>query len=425
MKKPITSSLLLISMLLLCLLTWHVTAVHAAGGDGQISGQVMDGSNKNAPVAQQTVTLQLAQGSATRDAASVKTDMNGNFTFPKLFTDQTITYVVYTRFQNAQYVSDAITLGSKPFQVIKLQVYQSTQSTTEIAVTQATILIRQPDPAKGVITVSQVFTFQNLNTKTYVGSLNASKGKPNALFFSLPTGVRNITLGSGFSGYQVLQVNSGFASDAALLPGTNSFSYSYEVPYTTADYTFSYETQYPTVSLSFLIDPDLHASSKQLTSAGIINADSHSYHAYKATVLPTHSQISIALEGLPLPRNGAGSPSFNAGIIWLIAGVFVLLAVLVMTVFLLRAQRNRAGKPVLEHQHVTDGRASAVKITPVAGKTVVTKIKIDPQQALLQELLQLDEAYASGTLTKVHYEEQRSKTKARLRVLISEQERVR
>ncbi|GHO89593.1 carboxypeptidase-like regulatory domain-containing protein [Dictyobacter formicarum] len=417
MRKLITSSLLLVSILALTILSWQVTPVHAAAENGQISGQVLDGTNKNTPVSGQDVTLQLAQGSSSRDVGSVKTDAQGHFSFDKLATDQTISYVVYTRYQGAQYVSNAVVLNQKASQVANVQVYESTTSTDNIAVVRSTVLMRQADPAKGVINVSQAFSFQNLNKKTYVGSLNASKGKPNALLFSLPTGVRNITLGSGFSGYQVIQVNQGFATDAALLPGTNEFSYSYEVPYTGSTYTFSYETQYPTVSLSVLVDPGLHASSKDLTSAGIVNADNHVYHSFTATVLPAHKQVSVALEGLALPASNAGSPSFNAATIWLIVGVLVLIAIVVMIWFLLRSQRKRVA--------ANQKRGAGKQAHSGDKETARASAADNPEQALLQELLKLDKEYEAGNITKERYEKQRARTKARLRTLLSEKETTR
>jgi 5-hydroxyisourate hydrolase-like protein (transthyretin family) len=410
MKKLITSSIALASFLALLLLFGHAAPVHAATADGQISGQVIDGSNKNAPVPNLNVTLQMAQNSTTSDVTSVKTDAHGNFTFKKVSTDQTISYVVYARYQEAQYVSDSLSLNNKPSQSTKLQVYEEMHSTKNIAILQANVLVRNTDPAKGLITISQVYSFDNLNPKTYVGSLNASSGMPNALLFSLPDGVRNITLGAGFSGYQVLQVDKGFATNAALLPGTNDFSFSYEVPYTTSNYTLSYKTIYPTVSLSFLIDPDLHASSKELSSAGIVNTDNQVYHNYTAATLPASSAISITLQGLPLSKDTNGSFSLNTEAIWLIVGFLVLIAVvLLITWGLYRSRRMRFGAS----KQSLEGSVSK-------GNTK----KVDPQHTLLQELLVLDADYAAGKITKGAYEEKRSRTKARLRLLMSEKESV-
>ncbi len=43
----------------------------------------------------------------------------------------------------------------------------------------------------------------------------------------------------------------------------------------------------------------------------------------------------------------------------------------------------------------------------------------DQQEALLHELLNLDQAYEAGTIKKAEYEERRTRTKAQLRSLMS------
>ena len=58
------------------------------------------------------------------------------------------------------------------------------------------------------------------------------------------------------------------------------------------------------------------------------------------------------------------------------------------------------------------------------GKNVSVPAKTDKiadnEQALLQELLDLDKAFEAGKITKAVYQERRAKTKARLRTLMSE-----
>jgi len=49
----------------------------------------------------------------------------------------------------------------------------------------------------------------------------------------------------------------------------------------------------------------------------------------------------------------------------------------------------------------------------------------DKKEVLLQELLDLDKSYEAGKLSKAVYQERRSKTKARLRNIMSEQEALR
>src|SRR5437764_9530867 len=55
--------------IILLLLTFPAHA--AAASTGRIFGQLLDGTNKNAPLAGQTVTLQMAQGNNAKDLASV------------------------------------------------------------------------------------------------------------------------------------------------------------------------------------------------------------------------------------------------------------------------------------------------------------------------------------------------------------------
>jgi len=266
------------------------TPLAHAASNGRIFGQLLDGTKNNAPVVGQNVTLQMAQGNNASDLTSIKTDAHGSFAFNNLDTGNTINYALYTRYQGAQYVTNLINLNSKPVQQVNLTVYEATASTAKIAIVQETVFLHEPDPKVGMLSISEVFFFKNLGTSTYVGSLDASKGKPNAILFPLPAGARNVSLSKGFDGYNAVQVDRGFATDAALPPGTTQFIFSFELPYTTANYNLSYQVVYPTVQFSLLIPPDLNLDSKSLSSAGLITADEHPYRLFQAKDLlhPVH-----------------------------------------------------------------------------------------------------------------------------------------
>ena len=378
-------------------------------GNGRIFGRLLDGTKNNAPVAGQTVTLQLAHGDTAQDFATATTDAHGAYSFDNLPTDKTMSYAVYIRYQGAQYVSDIVSLDSKPVQQVNLTVYGATTNTAKIAVLQTSILFHDPDAQKGTITVSEVFFFKNLAIYTYVGSLDASQGKPNALLFSLPRGARNVSLSSGFDGYKVIQVDRGFATDAALPPGDSQFAFSFEVPYSASFYDFGNVVMYPTVQLSILVPPDIRATSGILTSQVVITADSHPYHLFKTSQLLANQQVHLQLEGLPAPTP-SGTPSvLNTTTVWLIATLIMMLAVVVVTRFLLRSYRrnNAIRRSQPRGKKATKGSSLAAK---------------ERQQTLLQELLDLDKAFEAGKLSKVIYQERRAKTKARLRTIMSEQE---
>jgi len=413
MSKRIPSTILLASILILFLSIVSSVPAHAAG-TGHITGQLLDGSNHNAPLASQQITLQMAEGNNTRDLATATTDAQGTFSFDNLSIDKTISYAVYIRYQGAQYVSGLMTLDSNPSPRLNLTVYQATQSTDNIAVVDATVLVHEPNLQKGTITVSEVFEFMNLNNRTYVGPLDASKGRPNALSFSLPSGTKSITLGKGFPGYQVIQVDRGMASDAAILPGQNEFSFSFEVPYSASTLDLNYTTMYPTVLLTFLIPPDIHASSHELSSQGVVpDKDQHLYNRFVANALPANKNIQLHLEGLAI------NTPLNIGVVWLIVAILLMSAVVSVTWFLLRAKHHRSAAQFQKRREQVYKKNERNGVDQeFANKKRKSSISVDRKQKLLEDLLELDQAYEAGKLSKAAYQERRNKTKAQLRSLM-------
>ncbi len=394
---------------LLFLFPFSSASAHTIADNGRIFGQLLDGTKNNTPIVGQTVTLQLAQGETAQDFATATTDAQGAYSFDHLRTDKTISYAVYIRYQGAQYVSNVVSLDSKSVQQVNLTVYEATTSTAKVAVVQTSILLHEPDAQIGMITVSELFFFKNLDTSTYVGSLDASHGKPNALLFSLPTGARNVSLSSGFDGYKVIQVDRGFATDAALPPGDSQFAFSFEVPYTASSYDFAYTVMYPTVQLSVMVPPDIHATASTLTSQGVITADQHPYHLFKASQLLAKQEAHLQLDGLPPIHKPASAPSApNTTTLWLIVALIIMLAILGVTWSLLRSYQRKGMK------QQTHSRARTTTKGSISAK--------DREQALLQELLELDKAFEAGNLPKAAYYERRAKTKARLRTMMSESE---
>src|SRR2546421_4809790 len=395
-------------------------SAHAAG-PGRIFGQLLDGTHQNAPVARQSVTLQMAQGNTATDLASVTTDARGSYGFANLSTDKTISYALYIRYQGAQYNSALITLNTKPVQQVNLTVYQATTSTANMAIVRATILLHKPDAKKGIIPVSELVIFRNLDLHTYVGSLDASHSKPNALRFSLPHTARNASLGKGFDGYKAIQVDRGFATDAAVPPGDSQFAFTFDMPYTTSSYDFDYTVVYPTVQLALLIPPEIHATSDTLKGQGPVGTNQDTYNLLQANALLANKQVHIQLDGLPAMTRATNSTTLNSTTNWLIVVLLIMAAILFGTWFLYRSTHRHASRKKRPQQkqqrQQRQHRQQQGKNVSVPAKTAKTA---DNEQVLLQELLDLDKALEAGKLTKAVYQERRAKTKARLRALMSE-----
>ena len=415
LPRPARALLLVLPLLLVltCSLLLFAAPAHAAAGTGRIYGQLLDGTKHDAPVVGQSVTLQMAQGNNTRDLLNVTTDAHGEFSFSGLDTDKTINYAVYTLYQGAQYYTDLIDLSSKPVQQINLKVYDATTSTANIAIVQATVLVDKVDAQNGLITISENYFFENLGLTSYVGSLQANGSKPNALLFALPTGARKLSLSSSFNGYQAIQVDIGFATNAALPPGTSQLAFSFQVPYTATGYDFSYTIVYPTVDLSLLVPLNIHASSSGMGSQGPVNVNQQTYQLFKAQKLLAGDQIHVQLQGLPAPQNAASPAPRNQNTLWIIVAILLMLAIVGVTWFVSRLSRRRA---TATRKQATRGRGD-VSVRPVAKKHVSEAS--DRQEVLLQELLDLDTAYEAGKIKKTEYEERRAKTKALLRSVMN------
>jgi hypothetical protein len=420
-KRHRIGALAIALLLALSLFVLPSTAsARAAAGTGRIYGQLLDGTKRNAPVGGQSVTLQMAQGDSARDLVHVTTDAHGEFSFSSLDTGKTVNYAVYTLYQGAQYFTDLIDLSKKHVQQINLTVYNATMSTANSAIVQANVLVDKVDAHNGLITISENFFFENLGLTTYVGSLQANRGKPNALRFSLPPGARKLSLSSNFNGYQVIQVDPGFATNAALPPGTSQFAFSFQVPYTTSSYDFAYTVVYPTVDLSLLVPLDIHASSAGMEAQGPVNANQHTYQLLKAQKLLAGKQLHIQLEGLPVPQSAAAQAPLNQTMLWLIVALILMLAVVSVTWFVFRLSRRQV--PARQKQAARsrgDARGKKVQepFRPVSEKQAAGAK--DRHEALLQELMDLDSAYEAGKIKKPEYEERRAKTKALLRSLMN------
>ena len=413
--------------LLLCILASFLlfplsVSAHTLASTGRITGQLLDGTKNNSPLTGQQVTLQEAQGASSRDVSTVTTDAHGNYSFARLATDETISYAIYMKYQGAQYVSDVVSLASKAAQQLNLTVYEATKSTAKIAVLQNTILMHQPDAQKQTMNVSELYSFRNLDSHAYVGSFDTSKGKPNALRFSLPGNAKNVTLGTGFDGYNTIQVDLGFATDAAIPPGITQFSFSYDIPYSAAAYDFRYVLTYPTLQLSVLVPPSIQVDPGFMASAGVTNSGDHQYRLFTAEDLLTNDEVHLSIAGLPIADTSTANV-LNTNIIWLIGGGIVLLAIIAIAGYIYSL--NRRKKKVATRKHANGKQTHIVPSAKTAKAQKETAPPKDKKEALLQELLTLDKAFESGKLSKSVYNDRRAKTKARLRSLLSEQEALR
>jgi len=178
------------------------------------------------------------------------------------------------------------------------------------------------------------------------------------------------------------------------------------------------------VLLTFLAPPQIQAGSDILTSQGPITSDQQTFNLLQAKALLAGKEVHVQLAGLPTPplvQRTPATTTSNPGMPWLVVVLLIMAAILSITGVIYRSMRRQAALPSKKLAGKTrtkqpvqvqrQQKAAPVKQGNKTGKS---------EQALLQELLELDKTYETGKIKKTVYQERRAKLKAQLRALMSE-----
>jgi hypothetical protein len=143
------------------------------------------------------------------------------------------------------------------------------------------------------------------------------------------------------------------------------------------------------------------------------------------------------LDGLPVSQQIINPQPLNQNTLWLILAILLMLAIVSVTWFMYRLSHHQAAnrqKQMLQSSRrggggAVEGRGPLGRLSsndaerrgalgrPSSNDALPSQK--DQQEALLQELLDLDKAYESGTIKKSEYEQRRTRKKAELRNLMS------
>jgi hypothetical protein len=376
-------------------------ATHA---DATISGVVVNGTRDNAPLANQQVTLQDVSGDTPRDIALSTSDASGRFSFEHINDTGAAIYRVTTSFQDGYFTSAPLPLAQLPTSGVTLSVYDVTHNTANLRILSATALFREPRPANGLISVAELFTFQNESATAFVGTTDPVDGQPMGLLrFALPAGATNITLGKGFDGALAAQVAAGFGANATVPPGQTQFAFVFDLPYTGTSYTFPLKVVYPTEQLSALIPHDISVQSGDFADKGVITTAGSQYHLLERGALDAGGHAQLRLDALPPP----GAPAtLDARLLTIFAGLLALLLAMLAGLYIRRG--DLAAVFGLAPVAVTRHRAKNSAASPHE----------EERTALLRQLLALEQARAKGKLDAETYRRAEIATRDKLKALL-------
>jgi hypothetical protein len=377
-------------------------ALGQARDTGSVSGVVVQGAS---PVPGLTVVLQAVVSGTAKDAATATSDRLGRFSFTGLDTSGLTTYAVYAHYQGGLFATPAISLTSGPSQTVTLQVYPTTASSAQIQVESTTLLLRSPNQPKGLLPVGVLMTMENHGDTAYVASVGPAGGQPtNLLRFYLPPGATDLTLGAGFSGLQVIQVDSGFGVTATLPPGQSAFAFAYNVPYSGTKVTFPFKPEYPSVNVVALVPSGVGVTGGSFQVKPDINANGATYQVLSGDNLRTGEVVSFGLSRLPLPGE---SPDIAFGQLVLVGGLLLLVLLGLALLFLRRGALA-----------VAFGWIPASLVSPARQRARRQSQREAERKRLLRALLTLQDRQSAGQIGPVAYSRQRAELRSALRPLV-------
>lgn len=408
-------ALLCCAVLALCALLANgvptATARAAAASGATLSGSVVNGTHGNAPVSGTQVVLQtyVAHASA-QDRATVTTDAQGHFTFAGLDGSGATTYAVYTRFQGGTFASGAITFANGTVAPQTLTVYDATASDANVRVALTTLLLGAPDQRTGLIPVGEFVTFDNTGHTAYVPAVAPSGGQPMGLLrFWLPAGAKNLSVGAGFEGAQILQVNTGFATSATVPPGKSQFAFVFDLPYSGTQYLLDHKTEYPTAQVAVLAPMGTHITGPDFVAQPSVTALGQQYDLYTRDNVAGSVHLHLQLLGLPLPGE---RPDLDFTQLLALGGALALLLALLLALYVRRGDLARAFGLA-----PTFAATLAAATPPQSGGSVQERAA--ERKRLLKALLALESAHAAGSISAAVYEARAGRTRESLRELMA------
>ena len=354
------------------------------GSVGNGSGGVQPGSG--------VVTLQGFDGMQSVISQTTELQGDGSYRFEDLQLPDNLIVVTAVKHEGLTYFSEFLPLsGYEEGDTVNLpiKVYDSTQDTSGLTADRLHVFLNFPQP--DLVQVVQLFIISN------TGSHVVAPASPGTavLQFILPEEAQNLQFEEGILGERYVETENGFGETSAILPGDrpHQIIFAYEIPY---DRKKTLNLQIPLdveAALVALPAGQVKLQSSQLTDSGERNIDGTLVQMYTGRNMAKDSQLEITLSG-KLAGEGAAKPGNMTN---LAIGLGALgLSLILAGVWYARARPSDKAEEEVEDAGVVEESPGTI-------------------EALLDEIVALDDIYKAGELSDDAYVERRSTLKKRLK----------
>ena len=397
-----------------------------AAADGVVTGTVVNGTAGGSVPADVAVTLYFLRDGQIVEQRTQVTDAQGAYRFTGLATDPGLRFVVVAAYIDVPYNTPELQFaGSAAIQAPPLTVYEASQDPSVVRVVTDVLILSPGEEGSGMLAIIEVVRLANDSDRTYLATGGAGSGAPmdRVLRFALPADAQDLTVLSGLSAQNVVEINSerdnlrGFGVFMPLLPGEREVAFGYQLPYSGSALPISKRTVYPTdhFAIIALEEHGLRFNSAHLEVQATPIGDRR-YLVGSANGLAARAEVRVEVAGLPAPSLRVRLERLFDWLRGAQASVFVLLGVVLVLPILYAVYRLRGGRRRTPARKPAAAAASSPKsAAPDANdKPFAMRRSNNDRESLLLEIAQLDDDFAAGALAEADYHRQRAEKKQRL-----------
>lgn len=357
---------------------------------GQVTGQVLNGSGGEVPDGLE-VNLEVYRATMNQSfelayTATVPVAEDGTFVFENVDMDSSLIYFTSVEMNEMFFPSDFMMGEEIIGNTIDLPVtiYDMTSDLSQLSVSRLHVFIQLSE--EGTAQVINQLSISNFGNEMVAPELNADP----VLKFSLPEGAANLFFPNSV-GDPYVRTASGFGDPTPVLPGSNTYDlvYIYEIQYD-GKFDLVLPIDFPTDVAVFLIQgEDTKIESDVLIPVGMETLDQDVYQVFESDPLTAGQEISMRI-------SSGGSLAMNSDTLTLILGI--------MGLGLAGYGAWRYFRPSEEFDFVEE--------------------EDDDNQAddLIDEIVELDEAFIAGEIEEADYRAQRDLLKSELQKFLDQKE---
>lgn len=359
---------------------------------GAVSGTVVMGSGGALPSG---LTVTLRGFDMPKDETSQPTEpvhlegdvqADGSYLFENIEIVAGRIFLAEAWYQEVPYQSDYVIAGAGSLVLPVLTLHETTDDFSHLRLEQVQIVL--DDAADGLVQVAELFVFSNPSLYTVTVEFDGS----SIPFLPLPAEASQPRFERASGSSTFIGTENGFAIRP--LPAGQKYGLVvfFTVPYARR---MTLEQPFPlgVTSLTLYAPASATVKSDALTDKGVQTFSGDSFHVYSAADIPAGKSLVMKISGMtPSTASRAGTVSTSLRQ-WLIIGLGTAgMALIGIGLYLFVRDRRRAAEE--EEEDVEEAR-----------------------NALLDEIIALDDRYKAGEISKSVYEKRRAELKARVKEL--------